>query len=142
MPRIYAVGAIGVVQSKLFKEADLAWQRDTWLRLHRPMATRELDAVLGDWVSCLEDLEYLRVVKISQNYGTDHLITIRCKSKLPEGYASGMQADLERIWTRDVSVGMECGHTFRKLATGFEMQFIALNQHNVALSGQIIVELS
>lgn len=131
-----------MVQSKLFKEADLAWQRDTWLRLHRPMANRELDAVIGDWVECLGDLEYLRVVKIGQNYGTDHLITIKCKSKLPEGYATGMQADLERIWTREVSVGMECGHTFRKLSNGFEMQFIGLNKLNVALTGQIVVEMN
>jgi hypothetical protein len=133
---------MGVVQSKLFKEADLAWQRDTWLRLHRPMANRELDAVIGDWVECLGSLEYLRIIKSSQNYGTDHLITIRCKSKLPEGYAQGIQADLERIWIRDVSVGMESGHTFRKLTNGFEMQFIGLNQLNVALSGQILVEMA
>jgi hypothetical protein len=131
-----------VVHSKLFKEADLAWQRDSWLRLHRPMANRELDAVIGDWVECLGTLEYLRIIKSSQNYGTDHLITIRCKSKLPEGYSQGVQADLERIWIREVSVGMECGHTFRKLANGFEMQFIGLNTLNVALSGQIIVEMA
>ncbi|HLK14400.1 MAG TPA: hypothetical protein VKT78_06320 [Fimbriimonadaceae bacterium] len=106
------------------------------------MATRELDAVIGDWVECLGDLEYLRVVKTSQNYGTDHLITIRCKSKLPEGYASGIQADLARIWTREVSIGMECGHTFHKTPTGFEMHFIGLNQLNVALSGQIVVEMT
>jgi hypothetical protein len=131
-----------VVQSKLFKEADLAWQRDTWLRLHRPMATRELDAVIGDWLACLEDLEYLRVVKSSQNYGTDHLITIRCKSKFPAGYSQGIQADLARIWTREVSVGMESGHTFHAIPNGFEMHFIGLNQLNVALSGQIIVEMA
>jgi hypothetical protein len=106
------------------------------------MANRELDAVIGDWVACLGSLEYLRIVKSSQNYGTDHLITIRCKSKLPEGYALGMQADLERIWIKDVSVGMESGHTFRKVSNGFEMEFIGLNALNVAVSGQILVEMS
>ena len=131
-----------MVQSKLFKEADLAWQRDSWLRLHRPMANRDLGAVIGDWVECLGSLEYLRIIKSSQNYGADHLITIRCKSKLPEGYAAGMQADLERIWIKEISAGMECGHTFRKLPNGFEMQFIGLNQLNIALSGQIVVEMS
>jgi hypothetical protein len=106
------------------------------------MANRDLDAVIGDWVECLGHLEYLRIVKTAQNYGTDHLITIRCKSKLPAGYAQGIRADLERIWIREVSVGMECGHTFREVANGLEMQFIALNTLNVALSGQIIVEMA
>ena len=53
-----------------------------------------------------------------------------------------MQADLERIWIKEISVGMESGHTFRKVPNGFEMEFIGLNKLNVALSGQIVVEMA
>jgi hypothetical protein len=131
-----------VVESKLYKESDLAWQRETWLRLHRPMATRELDAVLGDWTHALEVLSYVKIVRSSIHYGTDHLITLRCRANLPIGHREVVQADIERIWVEGVSEGMACGHTFRNTTEGFELHFIALNSLNVALSGQIVVALA
>ena len=130
-----------MVASKLYKESDLAWQRESWLRLHRPMATRELDAVMGDWKAALEELTYLRILKTSVHYGTDHLITIKCKAKRPLGHREIVQADLERLWIDSVSEGLACGHTFRSVPEGFEMHFIALNSFNIALSGQIVVEM-
>jgi hypothetical protein len=131
-----------MVQSKLYEESDLAWQRETWLRLHRPMATRELDAVLGAWKHAIGELSYLRLLGTSVHYGTDHLITLHCKAKMPLVHRELIQADLERIWTEEVSDGLACGHAFQNTAEGFEMHFIALNSLNVTLSGQIVVTMS
>ncbi len=48
---------------------------------------------------------------------------------------------LNGCWIESVSEGMACGHAFRAVPQGVEMDFIALNNCNITLSGRIIVEM-
>ena len=129
-----------VVTSKSCTLNDLEKNRDSWLRVHLPMANRELQLYFDEWLDSFEKLPYLKVVKTSCGYGKDILVAYRCVCKLPINQFDVVKADLERLWLKIAGDRMESLYCFKSGVNRIDFHFVGLTGRQTVFSGCIVVE--
>jgi hypothetical protein len=106
-----------------------------WHKVFTPVDVRQQDAWESDWTHSLVELPYMRVMKKTREYQLDKLLAFQCQMNFSGGNMEIVKADLERVWSNELSADLEAYHSFGDTPDGFEFFFAALNEKNNYLTG-------
>lgn len=95
--------------SRLVSRSEYEEIRRLWLEIHSPMSLKEAESWRIDWLDALKRLHYLEVLRLAPVGGWDYSLEIRLAltGTVP---LDGARADLETLWSKDISEGLEALH--------------------------------
>lgn len=95
-----------------------------WTDLEPPVAWPTLEKWRKDWENALRSLPYVRSVRLEQNPTLNCLLSGRVVVNASAVF-EGVQADLERVWSRHVSEGLEATHSIANDGEAIALRFAA-----------------
>lgn len=110
-----------------------------WTRVFMPIVGRDQDNWEGDWVTALDELPYLRVLRKDRSFQLDRLIGLRLQMNYLGANMQMVKDDLSRVWNEVLAADMDAYYTITDIEDGFEFQFAGLPKKAEYISGIITV---
>lgn len=110
-----------------------------WTRVFMPIVGRDQDNWEGDWVTALDELPYLRVLRKDRSFQLDRLIGLRLQMNYLGANMKMVKDDLSRVWSKVLAADMDAYYTITDIEDGFEFQFAGLPKKSEYISGIITV---
>lgn len=95
-----------------------------WTDIDPPVAWPTLEKWRKDWENALRALPYVRSVRLEQNPTLGCLLSGRVVVNASAVF-EGVVADIERLWSRHVSEGLEATHTIDCDGDSIALRFAA-----------------
>lgn len=124
---------------KLVRGSEFILVMQQWTRVFMPIVGRDQDNWEGDWVTALDELPYLRVLRKDRSFQLDRLIGLRLQMNYIGANLKMVKDDLSRVWNEVLAEDMDAYYTITDTDDGFEFQFAGLPKKAEYISGIITV---
>lgn len=96
---------------------------------------RSQEAWKTDWETGLAQVPYLSYMRGTIGGVYNSLVSIRAQLNFDGGKVEIVQIDLDRLWSLDLATGLNAVHCYKETGDGFQMQFAAVVEGNLYVTG-------
>ncbi len=122
--------------STILAASDFDLTIDVWRNVYPTPSRREREAWSTDVARMLRGLPYINLSGVV--HPADEILALRASVNLPAGSLEIVKADVERVWTKEMSDVTKAAHTFEVGAGQLRFRFACVTPSEGLFAGHVV----